>query len=37
MLAALVQVHVCELIPAPQTYMVTMTVETFLAWTPAPR
>ena len=29
--------HVCELILAFQTYTVTMTVETFLAWTPALR
>ena len=37
MLAALVHVHVCELILAFQTYMVTMTVGTFRAWTPALR
>lgn len=30
-------VHVCELIITFQTFMVTMTVETFLGWTPALR
>ena len=30
-------VHVCELILALQTFMVTMMVETFLAWTPVLR